>query len=439
METTYSRILASLAAVPLMASLCMAQFNIGDKLEQKAKERLERKADRTMDKGLDKTEEGLDKGAKEATKGKKGRKDSEAEDQQAGKDASTKATPAPATAQAPLKAYSKFDFVPGDQLIAFEDFSQDAIGDFPARWNTNNTGEVVRVEGAEGNWFKLIGSGIASPEYVGVLPEHFTLEYDAIVLAEGSASANVSLTFHSEEGGPFNWAGNGEVKLAITPRGAGAESTPYVAVDVNDAEGSALMSNSRWLDAVGITMHPPISRISVQRQKNRLRLYLNEQKIWDLPRAFADGINYRFSFDHSTQEEEPFMLSNLRVAVGAPDLRSKLITDGRLVTRGILFDSGKDQLRPESYGTLKEIASVLQENASVKVRIIGHTDSDGNEAKNLDLSKRRAVAVKEALTKEFKVDAARMQTDGKGQGEPASPNDTPQGKANNRRVEFVKL
>ena len=96
-------------------------------------------------------------------------------------------------------------------------------------------------------------------------------------------------------------------------------------------------------------------------------------------------------------------------------------------------------IKPESYGTLKQLADVLKENADVKVKIVGYTDSDGDEAKNLDLSKRRAASVKEALSKEFGIDTNRMETDGKGEADPIDTNKTPEGKANNRRVEFVKL
>jgi outer membrane protein OmpA-like peptidoglycan-associated protein len=88
---------------------------------------------------------------------------------------------------------------------------------------------------------------------------------------------------------------------------------------------------------------------------------------------------------------------------------------------------------------LKDISSVLTENATVRVKIIGHTDSDGDDKSNLELSNRRAEAVKTALSKEFGIDAARMETDGKGESQPADKNDSPAGKANNRRVEFVKL
>src|SRR5690606_18509472 len=85
----------------------------------------------------------------------------------------------------------------------------------------------------------------------------------------------------------------------------------------------------------------------------------------------------------------------------------------------------------ESYGVLKEIANVLQENESVKVKIVGHTDSDGDDASNLALSKRRAESVKRTLVSKFGISESRMVTDGKGESEPVSPNNTPEGKANN--------
>jgi outer membrane protein OmpA-like peptidoglycan-associated protein len=97
-----------------------------------------------------------------------------------------------------------------------------------------------------------------------------------------------------------------------------------------------------------------------------------------------------------------------------------------------------DRLKGESYGSLKEIANVLTEAADVRVVIVGHTDSDGDEASNLDLSRRRAASVKTALATQFGIAEGRMDTDGKGEGEPVDKNDTPAGKANNRRVEFIK-
>ncbi len=96
-------------------------------------------------------------------------------------------------------------------------------------------------------------------------------------------------------------------------------------------------------------------------------------------------------------------------------------------------------MKLESYGTLKLIADVLRENPNVRIRIVGYTDSDGTEAANLDLSKRRGTAVKNELVKSFGIDASRLESDGLGESKPVAPNDTPVNKALNRRVEFIKL
>jgi len=138
-------------------------------------------------------------------------------------------------------------------------------------------------------------------------------------------------------------------------------------------------------------------------------------------------------------EDGAAMVSNIRIAVGVPDMRNKLMTEGRLVTYGIYFDVNKDIVKPESYGTLKEIANILNEVPDVKVKIVGHTDSDGDDAKNMDLSKRRAASVKAELAKSFGVNADRLDTDGMGESQPVAANDTPVNKALNRRVEFIKL
>ncbi|WP_338870339.1 OmpA family protein [Spirosoma sp. SC4-14] len=103
------------------------------------------------------------------------------------------------------------------------------------------------------------------------------------------------------------------------------------------------------------------------------------------------------------------------------------------------FDVNSDKIKPESYGTLKDIAAILTDNPTVTVKIIGHTDSEGDEASNLTLSKKRAAAVKASLNKEFGIAETRLQTDGMGESQPVDSNTTPQGKANNRRVEFLKL
>src|SRR5690606_10945233 len=120
-----------------------------------------------------------------------------------------------------------------------------------------------------------------------------------------------------------------------------------------------------------------------------------------------------------SSDADRFYLGNIRLAVGAPDTRNKLITEGRFVTSGILFDVNSDKIKPESYGVLKEIANVLTENGEVKAKIVGHTDSDGDETANLTLSRKRAESVKKALSDRFGISTTRMTTDGRGESQPA--------------------
>ena len=96
-------------------------------------------------------------------------------------------------------------------------------------------------------------------------------------------------------------------------------------------------------------------------------------------------------------------------------------------------------IKPESNGVLKEVAEAIKSGAGIKIKIIGHTDSDGTAAANLELSKKRSEAVKAALVKDFGIDASALETDGKGETVPVGDNKTKEGKAQNRRVEFIKL
>ena len=184
-------------------------------------------------------------------------------------------------------------------------------------------------------------------------------------------------------------------------------------------------------------------RVSVWRQKQRLRVYLNEEKVFDLPRAFPANKTYGTVlfeiWGDMNNDKDRYLVGNVKFSAGAPDTRNKLITEGKFVTRGILFDVNSDKIKPESYGVLKEIADVLKENAEVKVKIVGHTDSDGGDADNLALSKRRSESVKSSLIKDFGIESSRLETDGKGESQPVDRNTTAEGKGNNRRVEFIKL
>ena len=162
-----------------------------------------------------------------------------------------------------------------------------------------------------------------------------------------------------------------------------------------------------------------------------------------MPRAFAANKTYNMAmfeiWSGMNQDQDRYLVGNLKLAVGSPDTRNKLITEGKFSTTGILFDVNSDKIKPESYGVLKDIANVLNENKDVKIKIVGHTDSDGDDNLNLELSKKRAASVKNSLDTEFKISPDRMQADGMGEKQPVDDNKKAEGKANNRRVEFIKM
>jgi len=123
----------------------------------------------------------------------------------------------------------------------------------------------------------------------------------------------------------------------------------------------------------------------------------------------------------------------------AEKIERDLAKHGRAVVYGIYFDFASDRIKPESQPVLAEIASVLRKNPTWSLSVEGHTDSIGGDAANLDLSKRRAAAVRQALAAQHKIDAKRLDTSGYGASRPKDNNATLEGRARNRRVELVKL
>lgn len=381
---------------------------------------------------LDKAKEKVDKKIDDASKGKEEKNNKETKD--------TSATPVTNTNQpASFKTYSKYDFVPGEKVIGFEDFSTGTIGDFPAGWNTDASAEIVTVEGKPGRWLWLTKRGIFIPEFPGPFPEDFTFEFDLLHgIPINGANFTVSIAELANIDQPQYWPNSNNlftVELSTGNTGTEAGITRFIgrkntSTDIQNVS-----------DAPNLNDKNNPAHISIWRQKERVRVYINEQKIWDIPKASAKDARFNailFSVIYAEEVVKHF-IGNLRLAVGAPDTRNKMLTEKKWVTHGILFDVNSDKIKPESYGTLKEMATVLKEYPDLKVKIVGHTDADGNDDSNLDLSKRRAAAVKAALAKEFNVDESRMESDGKGESEPIDKNDSPAGKANNRRVEFIKL
>jgi outer membrane protein OmpA-like peptidoglycan-associated protein len=122
----------------------------------------------------------------------------------------------------------------------------------------------------------------------------------------------------------------------------------------------------------------------------------------------------------------------------AKRIEADLASAGRSVIYGIYFDFASDRIKEESEPVLAEIAQVLRQNPAWNLSVEGHTDSIASDAYNLDLSQRRAAAVKAALTGRYRIGEGRLSTAGFGESSPRDRNDTLEGRARNRRVELVK-
>jgi OmpA-OmpF porin, OOP family len=334
--------------------------------------------------------------------------------------------------QQAFQTYSKYDFTPGEKVIFYDDFSEAAVGDFPASWNTNASGEVVTTNLFPGTWFKMTGDGSVALDEGIKLPDNYTIEFDVIPHPSGKDFENLDFGFYLySAANPKDLKEGGAVPGKVGIKLQFGSQTTYSAYN---EDGYTL----EGADDQAILKADTRYRLSFWVQKTRLRVYLDQVKVFDLPKVMTPGYQYNMMRFEVWDAGEP-MITNFRVATGLPDMRNKLLTEGKLVSYGMYFDVNRDVVKPESYGTLKQIADILKENPALRIRIVGYTDSDGTDAANLDLSKRRAAAVKNSLVKDFGIDAGRLESEGMGESNPVAPNDSPVNKALNRRVEFIKL
>ncbi|HYE56817.1 MAG TPA: OmpA family protein [Chitinophagaceae bacterium] len=426
----------SILLLLIIAPASQAQFGknlinkIKNRAEQKAEQRVVNHADKAMEEAMDEAEGKNKKPAAPASEAKQ----------------DTKTASAPSQG---ITAFSKFDFIPGEKIIYAEDFSQDAIGELPLNWNTSGKAAVVTLEGFAGNWMKLYQNSIYLTSNKKVFPKDFTIEFDMIlqfnykeytlplVTVGFLASGELETTDNQLLTSPSKFH---SAQLQLRPYNNGSSSASfrsYVETSEHFKSGDQNLSNLE-------KYYNKVAHIAMQVQKNRLRIWINSEKVFDMPQA----LNTKYDFNqlffkiHTSgylEDQIGFYIGNLKVAEGLPDARHKLIDEGSFSTNGILFDQGSAVIKPESYGIIKEVANVLKEHADVKIKITGHTSSEGKDATNLELSHKRAAAVKEALVTTYGIEASRVTTDGKGETEPVADNATKEGRLLNRRVAFTKL
>ena len=424
-----------------------SQAQLLDKLGQKAKQKFDKSVDNTVDKTLNGAQEKAEKASPPPSAS-----DASTNNQASASAGTNSETATPETIEDYVSSYkSKFDFIPGEKVILADDYSQDAVGDFPALWFTNGSGEVVTLEGQEGKWLMLAGRSMAFVDQLLDLPDNFTIQFDLLCSVPFSWFSGVFNVYmddiidiaryrEGDNGGEMSSNNiNHHFWIDFHPGkyNPGTYTTEGYANYQIKNQGERLNLKEIWMPGP----EKDLAKISIWRQGQRLRVYMNENKILDLPKVLPTDMKPNLIvFEPSDlEDEDKYFIGNLRIAVGNPDTRNKLLTDGKLVTNGILFSINSAEIKTESYGVLKEIAGILNESKDVRVKIVGHTDSDGDDALNLELSKKRAESVKNTLSKDFGINPERMETDGKGETEPLEPNTSVINKANNRRVEFLKM
>lgn len=383
-------------AVAVVSSPAPSGAGIGDKLKKKAED----KANKTTDDALNKADP-----AKTTT------------GESTPPPADGTAAPGAAAGTGNINSVStKFDYVPGDRVLFFDDFAQDELGEFPVHWKLKEgTLEVAELNGQR--WLR--STSITSRFAMKVpaapaLPEFWTLEMDFYC---GDTSGNV-LNVFGMKGDNQSWA----LTFPYSGQSAYVESGKVTAN--TPLEGSPQI----W----GVPHH-----VMFMARGNALKVYVDRQRVGNIPDIdLTNGAPDNILF--SLWSDKQPMISNVRFAEGNKPVADPF-ADGKLVTYGIYFESGSDVVQPESAPVLRQIAAYLEAKPDVKIQIVGHTDNQGTADGNLDLSKRRAAAVASVLADQFKIAADRFQTDGMGDTQTVAGNDTTEGRAMNRRVEFSKL
>jgi len=398
--------------VSIALGICLLVFcnpsnsQILKKIKDKTQQRGDQKVDQTIDKGLDKAED--------ATK-KKDKPEEKKEDKKIEDTSPTTEQSKPGPVQ--FKTYANYDFVPGEKILFEDNFTDDPDGEFPSHWELIKGQAVLNTINGQKSFLLTDGNYatiqplVKNKTYLG---SQFTIEFDTYYKA---GAYGIIVFFLGQDGNDI-----GNVSFQ-----SDAVSCTYV-----DGKNLTADHSSEKHEAYPDKWH----HIAIAYKDKQIKVYLDEQRVLVVPNSNISPAS--IALGGIGDQEKPIIIKSIRIAEGGGmNMLGKKFTDTKIITHGINFDYNKATIRPESMGTLNMIVKLLNENPELKFEVGGHTDSDGEDAYNLKLSQQRADAVRTQLIA-MGIDAGRLTAKGYGESKSIADNNTPEGKANNRRVEFVK-
>lgn len=421
--------------VPFIYINAQVKVDLKGKVVREADRRANQKTDEAVDKVFDKAEEGIasifkkkDRNQKEEEKeeeAKNGRETENAEKQQASEPVNQTAAAGPQEQEKPVLLWAKYDFVPGDKVLFEDNHENEQNGEFPARWDLAKGGGIENAvfDNSKVIYFRsgdaLIVPYLKDPKS-DYLPDIFTIEFDAWFEAKEYCYYYLKLFDDKNQPDACNLitiSAN-----AVYYRGVGGSTYPGEKHDDN-------LEKSYW------------RHIALSFNVRALKVYLDDARLVNIPNLECNPTGVTIgvpSFNSAGTKGINRFIKNIRIAEGGVKLYDRLLQDGKIISNGIRFDVNKATLRPESMGVINTIYQLMTEHPELKFSVEGHTDSDGDEASNQTLSEKRAEAVASALI-QMGIDRSRLTSKGWGESKPISDNSTPEGKANNRRVEFVQI
>lgn len=318
-----------------------------------------------------------------------------------------------------LRAYQNYDFVAGDKIIFSDDFSDSQEGEFGTHWKLKEGQAVVNKSGEEKAFFitkfyTKLAPRVKTPAY---LPKEYTIELDAYLDAGYDSNPGIRIMLMNGDEATVTIETSREY---TTFYGPGTQLNGDNPTDLKDDKFF-----NKWI------------HFAIAVKGGQIKIYANQNRVLTVPEVEFKATTLLVSGDYS--EGKPMAFKNFKLAAGGDqNLIGKAFTDGKYISHGINFDVNKSIIKPTSMGELNAIAKILKENTALKVEIGGHTDTDGDDTSNLKLSEARASSVKNQLVT-MGIDGSRLSTKGYGETKPLAPNTTFEGKAENRRVEFVKV